>query len=399
MRTWGVGIFLTIRSLTRGNIGTSVMTVLLMSLIFINLIFLTSIINGLTHTAHRQIIETLTGHILVEPSPGDIFVEDAEDVRHDILLVPDVVAVSSRVNFSAELEFAGEQGSFRGVAIDPDTEAHATAVKDNIIAGRYLRADDEDAIIIGNQVAGGEDVELQAYSLKGAQVGDVVTTRFSDGRERDYEVVGIFDSNFVQSDNRFFINEEAYIKEFPNHARQASEFAVRIREDADLDATAERIAQVSDVSVRTWEETAGIVESFTSSFDIVNFIVSIVAVIVAGVTIFIVMYVDVVNRRRQIGILRAIGISEMSIAISYLLRAMLYAALGVLIGMALFQFVVIPLFVRNPVQLPVGFVSLVIQQDIMYVRAAALLLVSFLGAFVPIRRALRMHIIDAIWGK
>lgn len=399
-RNWHVGLFLATRSLVRGNIGTSVMTIFMMAMIFVNLIFLTSIINGLTATANSQIIDKLTGHILVEAPPGETYVQDANEVKAQLLLVDGVTAISQRTNFSAELEINGEQGSYRGVAIDPDEEASVTSIKEHIVAGRYLEPSDTDSIIIGNQVAGSENVEMYAYSLKGVNVGDTVTMRYAGGLEKDYKIVGIFDTDFVQSDNRFFVTNNEYFSLFPQYKKNASEYAIKIRQTSDLHVVAQQIKDLDlGVSVRTWEDTAGIVESFTSSFDIVNFIVSMVAIVVAGITIFIVMYIDVVNRRRQIGILRAIGISELSIGISYLIRALLYALLGVAIGIIIFKYAMVPFFINRPLHLPVGNVSLVIENSIMYTRSVALLLVSFLGAYIPIQKTLRMSIINAIWGE
>lgn len=400
LRTWSVGIFLTVRSLTRGNKSTTIMTIFMMAMIFVNLIFLTSIINGLNATAYRQIIEVVTGEVLVEAPAGQTVISQAQDVHDQLLQVENVEQVSTRINFSAELEQNGEQGSYRGIAIDPDEEKQVTTVADHMIAGRFLQPDDTNAIVMGIQIAGAENIELEAYSLKDVQVGEMVTLKLTNGFSKEYEVVGIFDTDFVQSDNRFFVSQHEYQSLAPEFTDKASEFAVKLRPDADLDQVVGDMNRLGiDFSVRTWKDTAGIVESFTSSFDIVNFIVSMVAIIVAGITIFIVMYVDVVNRRKQIGILRAIGIAEQSIAISYLLRALLYAAAGVIVGMLLFKFIIMPMFVRTPLQLPVGNVSLVIDNTLMYVRACALLLVSFLGAYIPIQRALRMHIIDAIWGE
>lgn len=399
-RTIWVGIFLAVRSLTRGNKGTSVMTIFLMAMIFVNLIFLTAIINGLTYTAQHQIIDTLTGHILVEPEAGRPYVSDAVEATKEMKLVEGVTAVSVRTNFSAEMEFDGAKGSYRGVAIDPADEAAVTTLEDHMVEGRYLQPDDTNALIVGNQIVGGKDVELNAYSLQGVHVGDMVKLRYSNGLEKEYEVVGIFDNDFVQADNRFFISQQEYASLFPEFNNKASEFAVSLGAAADVDTVAKLIVDRNDVlTARTWKETAGVVESFTNSFDIVNVIVSIAALLVAGITIFIVMYIDVVNRKRQIGILRAIGIAEHSISISYLLRSLFYALLGVVLGVLLFKFALIPIFNAHPLRLPLGAVSLVINQQIVYVRALALFIVAFLGAYVPIQRALRMHIIDAIWGK
>lgn len=398
--TTRVGFFLAFRSLTRGNLGTSIMTIFMMAIIFVNLIFLTSIINGLTATAYNQIIETLTGEVLVEAPTGQQYIEQAAAQEKELKLIPGVTQVSPRVNFSVELAHNDEIGSYRGVAIDAEKEAAVTSVEEHMVAGRYLLPDETDAVILGIQVAGEENVELFAYSLKNAQVGDTVEMRFTNGSSKEYKVVGIFDNNFVQADNRFFVTQKEYLSLFPQQQDVVSEFAVRLSYETPLEATAEAIEEqgISE-NVRTWKETAGVVESFTKSFDIVNFIVSILAIIVAGITIFIVMYVDVVNRRRQIGILRAIGIAENAIAISYLLRALFYAVVGVVLGIVLFKFAIIPLFIQKPLHLPVGNVSLVIDQTIMYVRAVALLLVSFLGAYIPVQKTLRMHIINAIWGE
>ncbi|HLD21939.1 MAG TPA: FtsX-like permease family protein, partial [Patescibacteria group bacterium] len=366
LRTWWVGIFLTLRSLTRGNIGTTVMTIFLMAMIFVNLIFLSSIINGLVETANRQVINGLTGEILVEAPSGETYISQAAEVEKQLRLVHNVQQVSPRVNFSAELEYNNEQGSYRGVAIHPSKESEVTVLAQNVVEGRFLRPDDTNAIVLGVQIAGGEGVMMEVYSLKGAQVGDTVTMRYTNGLEKKYEVVGIVNMNFVQADNQFFISQEEYYSLFPQLKDQVSEFAIKLTQGTSLQPVVDDMKNLDfSLNVRTWKDTAGLVKSFTSSFDIVNFIVSISAIIVAGITIFIIMYVDVVNRRRQIGILRAIGIAESSIAISYVLRALLYAFIGIVIGMYLFTFVVTPTFVRMPLQLPVGDVSVVIDNSIM----------------------------------
>jgi putative ABC transport system permease protein len=109
--------------------------------------------------------------------------------------------------------------------------------------------------------------------------------------------------------------------------------------------------------------------------------------------------VDIVNRRKQIGILRAIGITELAIAISYLVRAMVYSVIGIVVGIVLFKFCIMPLFITHPLRLPIGSVNLIIDNVLLYLRACAIIIASFLGTYIPIRSTLRMHIIDAIWGE
>ncbi len=397
---WTVGVFLAQRSLSRGNIGTVVMTIFMLALIFVNLIFLTSIIQGFSVTANQQIIDTTTGEILVEPSSGDNYTNHSAQVVHDLDLVAAVQQISPRTNFSAELDFNSKQGSYRGIAVSPEAEAAVTTVAQQLTTGRWLRPNDTNAIVIGKQVAGAPGAELYAYSLKGVGLNDVVTLKYTNGFKKDYTVVGIYNTNFVQADNRFFISQHEYDTLFPELKNHSSEFALKLASGADVDTTVKAIRQlnISD-HIRTWRDTAGLTASFTNSFDIINYIVSFVAIIVAGITIFIVMYVDVINRRKQIGILRAIGISELAIAISYILRALFYAIIGISLGFIIFKLILVPMFITRPLKLPIGNVSLTITNSILYIRASSIIIVSLLGAYIPIARTLHMRIIDAIWGE
>jgi putative ABC transport system permease protein len=48
-----VSFFLACKSIKRSNIGTTVLTIAIMSLIFVNLIFLPSIVEGIAETTKR----------------------------------------------------------------------------------------------------------------------------------------------------------------------------------------------------------------------------------------------------------------------------------------------------------------------------------------------------------
>ena len=148
----------------------------------------------------------------------------------------------------------------------------------------------------------------------------------------------------------------------------------------------------------TWQETAGLVTSMTDSFNIIRQILNVVNILVAGITVFIVTYVDVVNRRRQIGIQRAIGITPQSITLSYIIRAFFYAIVSVVIGGLLFAYIVIPLETRHPFHFPMGDAYIIIDiYDIIRV-SVILLVVALIAAFIPVRRIVRTKILDAIWG-
>ena len=72
----------------------------------------------------------------------------------------------------------------------------------------------------------------------------------------------------------------------------------------------------------------------------------------AAITIFTITYIDLVNKRRQIGIERAIGIRSGPIVLSYVLKAWAYALTGIGTGLALFRFGLTPLVTATPSSSP-----------------------------------------------
>ena len=150
--------------------------------------------------------------------------------------------------------------------------------------------------------------------------------------------------------------------------------------------------------VSPWEDYAGIMRSMTDSFSVINTILNVVNVLVAGITVFIITYIDVTNRRRQIGIQRAIGITPSSIVMTYIFRAVFYALVASAIAGLAFLYVAMPIEARYPFHFPFGLVYLVFGAQNM-TRASLILVASALVAsFLPAWLSLRIRIMDAIWG-
>src|SRR4030065_408566 len=176
----------------------------------------------------------------------------------------------------------------------------------------------------------------------------------------------------------------------PNMNDKATSIRVKLEDDVDPDRVIQRIAGLrDDLDFQTWQQTAGLVQSMTESFTLINQILNVVNYLVAGITVFIVTYVDVINRRRQIGIQRAIGIKSQSVTISYLIRALFYAVVGLIIGILVFKYVIIPVEGRHPFEFPFGPAYLLTQPSYTARMALILLVVSLAAAFLPVWRAVR----------
>src|SRR3989338_3745528 len=139
-----VAFFLGVKSIIRGNRGTVVMVILMMALVFNNLIFITSIMNGLVVTAHSQMINYLSGHIVIEPKDSEDHIFNATELQRKVNQLYGVSATTVRNDFAGEIEFNGNRSRFQLSSLDPKTEPLVTRLHNRIIEGRYLEEDDTD---------------------------------------------------------------------------------------------------------------------------------------------------------------------------------------------------------------------------------------------------------------
>jgi putative ABC transport system permease protein len=391
--------FLVNRFIKRGSPWTFSLTIFLIAIAFINLVFVTSLFQGIIDGANKQIINTISGHVMIRPPKGQ---DTFPDFRQTITLargVPGVRSVASELTFPSSLEYKGIKGNWTTIAIDPEAERTVTNIADTIIEGSYLSADDVEGIVLGYQIAGGRGADMETFSFRGAQVGETVTLTVN-GFRRDFTIRGIFNSKFINSDQRAFINRVAVEQMMPQLTNAATAILVRQESSGNEDKT---IANLEAAGIEgeftPWQEAAGIMKSITASFLSINVLMTLVGVLIAAVTIFIVVYIDIFNRRRQIGILRAIGLPVQVIRSTYVLQTLTYSVFGVALGLILFFAAIVPYFQAHPFRLPIVDATLQISPVDFPIRIAVIIIVALLSGLVPTIMITRENILTAIKGR
>jgi len=401
MKSLKVAAFLAMKSIVRGNIGIIVLTVFMLVLVTMNLLFVPGLINGANVSMNSILVRTYSGDIIIEPSGDDTVINHVDDLLSGIESIDGVVAASARNDINAYFEFEDERIGRGIIGIDPVRDQEVFDIAGSLVEGSYLNPRDRDEILLGIQVAGAdqEDIELYSSSLRHVHAGDKVVVTYSTGIEKQYTVKGIFDTGFIQTDIQAFITDLEFESIMPAMNDKATSIRVKLEDSADPERVIQRIGSLrDDLDFQTWQQTAGLVQSMTESFNLINQILNVVNYLVAGITVFIVTYVDVINRRRQIGIQRAIGIKAQSITMSYLIRALFYAVVGLIIGIMVFKYVIIPLEARHPFEFPFGPAYLLTQPTYTARMAFILFVVSLAAAFIPVWRVMRIKILDTIWG-
>jgi ABC-type lipoprotein release transport system permease subunit len=397
-----VARFLTVKSIARGNVRVLALTIVMLILVYLNLIFTPAILEGLVDNVNDKVINTLSGDITVQSDATQPAIGDVSALISEIESIDGVAAASARNNLGADITHEGERITTVVYAIEPEQDKAVFRISEDLIEGSYLDAEDTDRILLGLQVAGAdrEDLELYSSSLRSVHAGDVVTVRYVSGMEKQYTVKGIFYCELIQTDIRTFITEKEFNSLNPLMADKASSIHVKTQKDVELEPIIAQIAGIREgLKFQTWEDIAGVLRSMTVSMNQIIVILQIVALIVAAITIFIVTYVDLANKRRQIGIERAIGITPSAIVLSYIFRAVVFAVIGILAAALIFIYVVVPLEARHPFHFPFGDVFLPV--NISYLIRSALILcgVAVASAFVPSFNTIRVKIIDAIWSS
>lgn len=400
-KSFRVAVLLASTSIIRGNIGVILLTIVILALVGLNLLFIPSLLNGLVSGANDKLRDTYSSDIVVESGTISPLLNNVDDLVKKIEAIDGVIAVTPRNTLGAEAVFENERTNVVVYGIQPEREAKVFTISKLLVEGSYLSPDDRDKILLGIQVAGADkqDLELYERSLHNVHAGDEITVTYGNGEQKKYTVKGIYHTEFIQTDLQAHVTQVELQSVNPVIANRALTVHVKVEKNASLTPIIEQIQNIeSGLKILKWEDYAGIVRSLTDSFNVINAILNVVNLLIAGITVFIVTYIDVANRRRQIGVQRAIGITPYSITLSYLLRAVFYAVTGIVLAIVLFLFVVTPIEARYPFHFPFGAVYLPIGVEDILRMTVIVMCVSLVASFLPVRGVMRMKIMDAIWG-
>jgi len=152
--------------------------------------------------------------------------------------------------------------------------------------------------------------------------------------------------------------------------------------------------------VQTAEEAfPKFLKDIKATFGILGSAISGIGLVVASITIFIVIFVNAITRRRYIGILKGIGINKRAILYSYMYQAVIYASLGVIFGMILTFLLIKPYFAANPIDFPFSDGILVATLSGAFGRAGILLLTTIVAGYIPANIVIKQNTLSAILGR
>lgn len=393
-----VSFFLAVRGILRGSRGSLYLTVLIVAMVFTNMIFMPSIILGFIKVAEDQIISYQTGNVLISPHDDEQYIEEVDALLEKVNRIPGVLRASPHHTIGATLRNKGASIGTTITAIKPDDERLVNDMYQKMMDGHYLADGDTGEIIIGVQTSGNKDpAEDMGPSLGYMKAGDTVTVEFTNGVSKVYHIKGIIKTGSFYADQAVYITWDELESVYGRKVDQASYLMIKTQPGADEPTVKTQIYRFGvREKVQTWqdilEEAMG---RAVQNFAMLNSITIVVSLIIAIVVLFIVIMIKTLNSRRQIGVLKALGVEKNIIINNYVFQVLILTTLGVIVGVTLVESMVAILTVY-PFQFPDGEVTPVVSTTDMINNIIMLYIAAFFAGYIPAWRVASEDILTAM---
>lgn len=409
-----VGKFLAYRELKRANKWTTILIVFVMTLTFLNLVVVSGILVGLIEGSVEANKKMYTGDVFISPLLEHNYIEQSQEVEKIVKTLPGYVALTERyaeagtvVSNYKETLAPGVKPNQTGalvVGIDPELEDSVTGISAKMRKGDYLEYGDTSSIMIGSDLLYEyTPIESPSYvTLKNVTVGSKVLLKLGD-TEREVTIKGIIKSKAGDVDARVFMLDSEFRKIAGRGDYNVDEIAVVISGDTSAEEFKSMLlaSGVGEYArVQTYEDAQPkFLKDIKVTFALLGNVIGSIGLVVASITIFIVIFVNAITRRRYIGIMKGIGISEQAIKFSYVLQSLFYALSGVLIGSLLVFLVLKPFIAANPINFPFSDGILVATAADTFTKAIILFIATIIAGYIPARIVVRQNTLSAILGR
>ncbi len=409
-----VGFFLSYRDIKRANIWTTLLITFVMMLTFLNLIVIRGILVGLTEGSVRSYRERYTGNIFLSALDKKQYIEDSHLPITLSQNIPLIQSVSPRyigsgiVEADYKIQTRRDEGPDRAnavfVGIDPESEDATTNLASLLVKGTYLDQSKQNQVLVGVSMLSqyGSAAGTGSIALKNADVGSTVRITVN-GISKEVLIVGVVKGKVTNIDSRIFMLDRELRPMIGRTDFNVNEIAIKSK-DTSHDPLIKNMLLGNNIDslakVQTWQEAQPqFIKDISSTFALLGDLIGGIGLVVASITIFIVIFVNAITRRKFIGILKGIGISPAAIEFSYMFQSFFYAVTGSGAGLCIVYGILVPYFSTRPINFPFSDGVFIADIPGVLTRVLILLIATIIAGYLPARMIVKQKTLDAILGR
>jgi lipoprotein-releasing system permease protein len=257
------------------------------------------------------------------PSDRQLRIKRPDEIVHAIEEVPGVVAASGSLVGAAVLALGSKEYSVELRGIDPPRQRRVTPIAQYVIKGSYdALSSTSDGILLGSGVA----------SRLGAKLDDVLVCGTPRGERLTLKVVGIFEAAVPPVDNTRVYVTLRNAQTLLGRPDTVGRVETRLADSDQAVEFAARFEKMFGYDAESWQETnANFLGIFQMQDTIINFVVGAVLAL-GGFGILAIQVMIVLQKTRDIAILRSVGFRRNDILSVFLLQGGIIATTGGAIG-------------------------------------------------------------------
>lgn len=409
-----IGWFLATRQIMRSTLWATLLIIGVMTLTFLNLVVVSGILVGLIEGSVQANKNYYTSDVIVSKLEQKEYVENSNAIISQIEQTPGVKAYSARyldgvtieANYKTRTDdtIKPDTAGAQAVGIDPVKENELTGISKFVVEGEYLNPTDYDKVLVGAYL-------LKKYlpidspgfaALENIGPGTKIKISFGS-TTREFTVKGILKAKVDELTTRVYFVDSQLRGLIGRSDFNIDEISIAVKEGVDPNEITRRLkaAGISEYAkVQTFSEAEPkFLKDMKATFAMLGNLISSIGLAVASITVFIVIFINALTRRKFIGIAKGIGISGRAIEFSYVMQSFFYAICGSIIGVVLVYLFLVPYFANNPINFPFSDGILVAPFLGTTFRVLLLVLTTVFAGYIPARLIVRKNTLDSILGR
>lgn len=330
--------------------------------------------------------DNVSGSLIQKQAQRLRSIDQWQKIRGQLEKMPEITAVSPVASGPAFAVRGDANKSVTLIGIEPENYNRVISLNDRIVSG-HLRLNAGETVI---------GIEL-AKDL-GAAVGDKLRLNTGNGATDTLTIVGLFDlgNKGVNARNVYVGLRTA--QTLLDLVGGVSSIDLSLRNIYAAETLARTIAGETGLQADSWIKTNAQFFTALSSQKISSNVIRFFIALSVAFGIASVLVVSVVQRSKEIGILRAMGATRRQILRTFLLQGGIVGLLGSVLGTGL-AWLFLALWramAKNPDGTPMFMIT--VEPELFAIAAAGASLVGILAALMPARRAANLDPVVAIRG-